>query len=111
MGELLSKDSKEMSIWQTRLLSSKEMSILRTGNFKTGKKSVRLYTIVSYRDRHLFAMDYENEHAYYLYVFKWFSVIIHDTMPKVRHTTRTMIGKVLGQRFEGILQQLRRSGL
>merc|ERR1712157_675418 len=92
-----------------RSLSSPELAILRKGNFKSGKESIRLFTIVDYRDSHLLAMDYEHEHAYHLWVFRFFTIIIHDTLPDV--PMKTMYGKLLGQRFEGILEQLYHSGL
>merc|ERR1712154_402939 len=74
-----------------RVLSPELKAILRRGNFKSGKESIRLFTIIECRDGHLFAMDYEHKNNYYLFVFKWFSIIIHAENPtNARHTTRTV---------------------
>ena len=97
---------------QVKVLSPELKAILKRGNFKSGKESIRLFTIIECRDNHLFAMDYGHKNNYYLFVFKWFSIIIHaENATNMRHTTRTMAGRILRNRFEDILKDLYRSGL
>lgn len=84
--------------------------ILKKGNFKSGKASIRLHTIIEFRDKTLFAVDYEKESIYFLFVLKWFSVIIHDKVHG-NWAMRSQQGRVIGGRYRSILQQLDRSGL
>jgi len=94
------------------LHSSELTDILKKGNFKSGKASIRLHTIIEFRDKMLFAMDYNMENIYFLFVLKWFSVIIHDKVRgNVAAQARTMEARVIGGRYRSILEQLDQSGL
>eukprot|EP01084_Bolivina_argentea_P090329 162811_1 len=91
--------------------SNELLEILKKGNFKSGKTSIRLHTIVECRDKAIFALDYTHTFVYFLFVFKYFTIIIHDKATAERHTTRTMQAKTIAGRYRGILGQLDKSGL
>ena len=94
------------------LLSTEMKKIMEKGNFKTGKTSIRLHTIIEYRNKALFAVDYSFEYCYFLFVFRFFTIIIHDYLGSdKRHTTRTMEARVIANRYRAILQQFDQSGL
>lgn len=85
--------------------------ILQKMNFKSGKESIRLHTIIEYRDKAIFALDYSHTFIYFLFVFKYFTIIIHDKVTAERHTTRTLDGRAMANRYRGILEQFDKSGL
>eukprot|EP01084_Bolivina_argentea_P209699 357139_1 len=85
--------------------------ILKKGNFKSGKESIRLHTIIEYRNKALFAMDYSFTYLYFMFVFKYFTIIIHDQVSIQNHVTRTMEAKVIANRYRGILKEFDDSGL
>ena len=98
--------------YKVTLLSKEMKKITQKGYFKTGKTSIKHHTIIEYRDKALFAVDYSFEYCYFLFVFRFFTIIIHDYLGSdKRHTTRTMEARVIANRYRGILQQFDESGL
>jgi len=91
--------------------SNELISLCQKMHFKTGKKSIRLHTIIEYRDNMLYAVDYDNVYAYFLFVFRFFTIIIHDKMTGDRHTTRTFQSRAIASKYRGILEQFAKSGL
>ena len=91
---------------------SKELvALIEKMHFQTGKESIRLHTIIEYRDNMLYAVDYENVFSYFLFVFRFFTIIIHDKMTGDRHTTRTFQSRSMAAKYRGILEQFALSGL
>ena len=94
------------------VLHSKELqSIIKKGNFKSGKASIRLHTIMNLWERCLYAIDYGNEYIYLLFVFNYFSLIIHDRVDAESPLQRTMVARSTAEKYKSILQQFISSGL
>merc|ERR1712228_609033 len=89
--------------------SNELISLTRKMNFKTGKTSIRYHTIIEYRDNMLYGVDYENIYSYFLFVFRFFTIIIHDKMTGDRHTTRTFQSRSIAAKYRGILDQFDRT--
>eukprot|EP01084_Bolivina_argentea_P152762 266409_1 len=79
--------------------------------FKTGKTSVRMHTLISYMNKYLFAVDYDNRFAYFMFVFKFFSIVIHDKVEGRLPVERTMKARAIASKYKGILEQFDNSGL
>eukprot|EP01084_Bolivina_argentea_P152761 266408_1 len=87
------------------------MDITHKQYFKTGKTYVRMHTLISYMNKYVFAVDYDNRFAYYMFVFKFFSIIIHDKVEGRVPVERTMKAKAMSGKYKGILEQFDKSGL
>eukprot|EP01083_Nonionella_stella_P005555 16043_1 len=91
--------------------SNELVGIVQDQYFKTDKTSIETHIIMNYSNKAIFAIDSNNVFAYFMFVFKFFTIIIHDKLYGDRHTTRTMQARAIASKYRGVLEQFDKSGL
>ena len=78
--------------------------------FKSGKDSIiGLHSIFTFQDKDkmVFAATKKHQWMYFLFVFRWFSIIIHEKLERGGH----LESRAIQSRYMDIFKQLNQSGL
>jgi len=105
-------DPEQEDIWGILPEHAELRKRVSTGYFKSAKTGTKWHMMVNHKKNGVFALDDGRMSCYLLFVYRFFSIIIHEKMnEKEPPAVRKMAANVVGSRYRAILEQLEQSGL
>lgn len=90
-------------------------AIKNKGYFKTGTKNkeIKYHTIIEHNidNSYIYALDYPGNYSYFIFQFRFFAVLIHDTIKSEEKIGRRIEGAVAASQYRSLMEQWTQSGL
>eukprot|EP01084_Bolivina_argentea_P074587 135292_1 len=83
------------------------------GYFDTGTQNpaIRYHTMIDCEKDYVYALDYPGNYSYFIFRFKFFSIVIHDVIKSQSNIERKMEGNIAANQYRSLMEQWIDSGL